>query len=216
MILTAAQKGKSRAQAPEMTPKRSSKAIVSRLSLGFESASDADTNSDSDASTSCSSSSGSESDSEEEISSDYMNSLLEKARQNAREKKKAVVALPGGEGEEEEVIRLEVEPETYVLSPSLQYTMVLKQLQISPKLPTLDPGSLPPAYIVPGDSRKAGPSKIRDPEVERTEKMSASLTAPAAPAPPREPLTKKERKAVCLALNTTQCPSKFILRHFGS
>lgn len=127
MILTAAQKGKGRAQVTETTPKRPSKALVSRLSISSEPTSDSDANSsDSDSSTPHSSSSGSESDSEDEIALEHMKSLLEKARQIAREKKIAVVTLSEGEDKEEEVIHLEVEPEAYVLLLPIRCVAALK------------------------------------------------------------------------------------------
>lgn len=71
-------------------------------------------------------------------------------------------------------------------------------------LPRLDAGSLPRSYIKLGATRWDGPSSIRDPAVEVAEKATASISVPAPPLPPAEltkdgkPLTKKQKKEVCL------------------
>ena len=69
-------------------------------------------------------------------------------------------------------------------------------------LPPLDTSSLPAPYITLPETRGAGPSKLRDPDVELVHKAASSIRAPAAPAPPAEltkdgkRLTKKEMKKV--------------------
>jgi hypothetical protein len=70
-------------------------------------------------------------------------------------------------------------------------------------LPPLNPGKLPASYFDNSDRQKVGPSRLRDPEVERAEK--AALLAASAPAPPEgppelmkngKPLTKRQKKEV--------------------
>ena len=69
----------------------------------------------------------------------------------------------------------------------------------------MDPGVLPRPYFTFDKSHRSGPS-IRDAEVEKLEQDSSSLYVPAPPIAPPEltksgkALTKKERKAVSLAL----------------
>lgn len=69
-------------------------------------------------------------------------------------------------------------------------------------LPALDTGSLPAPYITLSEDRIAGPSKLRDPDVEQAQRAASSISAPAVPAPPPEVtadgkrLTKKEAKQV--------------------
>lgn len=193
MSLTAAQKGKGRALPMES----SNGPALLHSPAGSEYEVDSDSASDSGDETSSASSSSaasdSDSDSDGSITSEYMQSLLEKARQNARALKKLAPALSARE-EEEEVIHLISEPQLCVHTTST-YDPCLGCFARD-QLPSLDPGSLPEPYITPGTSRQAGPSKIRDPEVERTEKISSTLSAPAAPAPPRDELTKKQRNTV--------------------
>ena len=69
-------------------------------------------------------------------------------------------------------------------------------------IPSLDPGVLPKPYIELGSDKRAGPSKLRDLEVEHAERSTAR-TVPKAPVPPPsaqsgKTLTKKEKKAVRL------------------
>ncbi|KAH6911361.1 Fcf2 pre-rRNA processing-domain-containing protein [Coprinopsis sp. MPI-PUGE-AT-0042] len=139
--------------------------------------------SDSESSSSGSSSSESESDSdsdisdsdedEPEITQEYLDSLIEKAKQNASAKEQGLT----GNEEEEDVLTLDSEK----------------------PLPSLDPGNLPKPYIEVGTSKR-DPTTMRDPEVESMERKSASLLIPQPPVPPPElsksgkPLTKKERK----------------------
>ena len=81
---------------------------------------------------------------------------------------------------------------------------------VSRPLPPLDTSSLPSPYITLPESRGAGPSKLRDPDVEQARKAAASRSAPDAPPPPPEltkdgkRLTKKEMKKVPL-LSSCRC-----------
>ncbi|KAH7913414.1 Fcf2 pre-rRNA processing-domain-containing protein [Hygrophoropsis aurantiaca] len=142
---------------------------------------------------SSSSDSDSDSDSDEEITASYLNSLLEKARQSAREKSKRQTSNPSP-AQEEEVIKLgEEDPED--------------------SLPPLDAGTLPPAYFEFGAARHEAPSSILDPDVERAKVASSSTVSPVPP--PRaqnivdgKKMTKKERKAL---KNKTTGPSWFDL-----
>lgn len=67
----------------------------------------------------------------------------------------------------------------------------------------MNSGNLPKPYIELGASWVDGPSAVRDPEIERIERETASTSAPAPPLPPPElsktgkAITKKEKKAVC-------------------
>ncbi|KAJ7505412.1 Fcf2 pre-rRNA processing-domain-containing protein [Mycena galericulata] len=118
-------------------------------------------------------------DSEPEITAEYLESLLNKARENARAAKQLSQQSEGPQ-EEEDVIVLQAEPA---------------------KIPPLDPGVLPRPYFTLG-KRKTDPSTMRDPDVELAEKASSSYVVPAPPIPPPEltksgnPLTKRERKAL--------------------
>ncbi|KAL4073244.1 Fcf2 pre-rRNA processing-domain-containing protein [Scleroderma yunnanense] len=145
-------------------------------------------NSDSD---SGSSSSTSSSDSEpEEVTQEYLNSLLAKARQNAREEARLAKMLEDERWHEQDVIKVDAEDE-------------------NPPLPPFDPGKLPPAYFEFGEARHEAPSTVRDPDVSRAE---AATTAMVVPAPPPEPkpasLTNRQIKA---AKQQTAGPSWFDL-----
>jgi len=166
MALTSADKGKGRAIAPVLPTQESSPRSASSSS------------------SSSSSDDGSNSSDDDEISQEYINSFLEKAKQNAvarrLEQENCIFQLPE---EEEDVIQLERDaPE--------------------PPLPPLDPGLLPTSYIELGETRKAGPSKVRDIDAERAEKVTSTITAPSRPTLAREltkngkPLTKKQVKAM--------------------
>ncbi|THH28809.1 hypothetical protein EUX98_g5377 [Antrodiella citrinella] len=164
MALTTLEKGKGTV-IPPISPSRKAPA-----ESGSSSSSSDDTDSDSS--------------NEEEISQDFINSFLEKAKQNAiarlQEQQNSVVQLPE---EEEDVIQLEAD------APELP-------------LPLLDPGLLPASYIELGETRKAGPSKVRDIDAERAEKVTSTITAPERPVLSKElakdgkPLTKKQVKAI--------------------
>ncbi|KII86872.1 hypothetical protein PLICRDRAFT_125670 [Plicaturopsis crispa FD-325 SS-3] len=145
---------------------------VSRSRSRSESGSDSDSESSASAS-------DSGSDSESDVAApEYLESLLDKARAAARAKKAS--ERPDGE---EEVI---------TLGAGLE----------NEELPPLKPGSLPPAYFDFGDSRHAGPSSIRDPDILVAQKVASSIAEPSAPIPPPElmksgkTLTKKEKKAL--------------------
>ncbi|EAU86260.1 hypothetical protein CC1G_03471 [Coprinopsis cinerea okayama7 len=137
-----------------------------------------DSESDSESSTSSSSSSSdsdsefSDSDDEPEITKEYLDSLIEKAKQNALAKQRQVE-------EEEEVLVLESDR----------------------PLPPLDPGNLPKPYIDPGSSIRDRTTK-RDLDAEALEQKTTELLVPQPPIPPPEltksgkPLTKKEKKAL--------------------
>ncbi|KAF9565672.1 Fcf2-domain-containing protein [Agrocybe pediades] len=135
---------------------------------------------DSDATSSESDSDLSDDEGEENITQEYLDSLLEKAMKNAEALENRANSSHGETGNEEEVITLDDD------TPS--------------SLPKLDAGSLPTSYIKLGATRWDGPSSIRDPAVEMAEKATASISAPAPPLPPAElgkdgkPLTKKQKK----------------------
>ncbi|KAJ6512184.1 Fcf2 pre-rRNA processing-domain-containing protein [Mycena vitilis] len=113
---------------------------------------------------------------EPEITPEYLKSLLDQARENARAAKR--LQQSEGPQEEEDILVLDAKPS---------------------KIPRLDPGVLPRPYITLG-KRKGDPSFLRDPDVELAEKASSSHVVPAPPIPPPEltksgkPLTKRERK----------------------
>ena len=85
-------------------------------------------------------------------------------------------------------------------------------------LPPLDVGSLPAPYIDLPETRGAGPSKLRDPDVEHVQKAASTIQVPAAPAPPPEltkdgkKLTKKEMKKV---LPLFPAPTNYLLKLVG-
>ncbi|KNZ80961.1 rRNA-processing protein fcf2 [Termitomyces sp. J132] len=125
--------------------------------------------------------SDSDSDSDDSVTPEYLENLLEKARQNyaaaaATEKLSSFSAT-------EEVIALDEDPG-------------------QKPLPMLDPGNVPPSYFELGISRFDGHLRMRDPGVESAEKASSSQAVPSPPVPPPEltksgkPLTRKERKEI--------------------
>ncbi|KAH9969931.1 Fcf2 pre-rRNA processing-domain-containing protein [Russula dissimulans] len=126
----------------------------------------------------------SEDEGDEEISQEYLDSLLEKARQSIATKAAQSPATKNGKPLAEDIIGLD-DPES-----------VLKSL------PPLDPGSLPQPYITLGERPNDAPSAIRDLDAERAMEASSSRSAPIPPVPPPEltrsgqPLTKKEKKAL--------------------
>ncbi|KAI0647737.1 hypothetical protein C8Q79DRAFT_894004, partial [Trametes meyenii] len=160
--------------------------------------SDNSSDSDSDSSDSESeASSDSDPDSEDDVTSEFLESLLAKARQNASKSGKPAAASGNGE---EEFIQLGSDDDD--------------NEKKEPPLPPLDTGSLPSPYIILPETRGAGPSKLRDPDVEQAQKSASSMSAPAVPAPPPEVtadgkrLTKKEVKKM---KNRTAGPSWFDL-----
>ncbi|KAI0700021.1 Fcf2 pre-rRNA processing-domain-containing protein [Cerioporus squamosus] len=144
--------------------------------------SSSDSDSDSDSSDSDSESDSSDSDSEDDVSPDVLDSLLAKARQNARAK---ALQAAGAAGGEEEFIRLGSDDED--------------EAKEQPPLPPLDTGSLPKPYIDLSQDRGEGPSTIRDPDIEEVQKAASTITAPAPPPQATKDgkrLTKKELKNV--------------------
>ncbi|KAI5986132.1 Fcf2 pre-rRNA processing-domain-containing protein [Pisolithus albus] len=90
----------------------------------------------------------SSSSSESEITQEYLNSLLEKAKQNAREEARMTRMLQAEDG-----------------------------MNRTP-LPPLDPGKLPPTYLEFGESRHDAPSRVRDPDQPATAAMPAPPPEP--------------------------------------
>ncbi|KAA1469753.1 Fcf2-domain-containing protein [Dentipellis sp. KUC8613] len=182
MPLTSADKGKGKAVAPPEDVHESTS----------ESESDSEI-----ASSSNSSSSDSESeDSGDEITEEYLESLLEKARKRVIEKKKAgTVVVDETQSAEEDIL------------------MLGDAASEQQKLPPLDPGTTK-SYITFGATRRDGPSSLQDPDAEQAEQSTSALVAPAPPLPPPEltrsgkPLTKKEKKAL---KNKTAGPDWFDL-----
>ena len=76
-------------------------------------------------------------------------------------------------------------------------------------LPPLNPGNLPPDYINVKKSKKGLKVFLRDPEIEKTKKVSDSLSIPAPPVQDKI-LTKKEKAAVCYFLFHSLTCSQFI------
>jgi hypothetical protein len=78
-------------------------------------------------------------------------------------------------------------------------------LQCPRPLPKLYPGVLPASYIQLGEGRGESGVLVRDPEVEAVENKSSQQSNISPPLPPPEltkagkPLTKKEKKEVCLS-----------------
>jgi len=154
---------------------------------GSSSESDSGSDSESSASSSDSDASDSDSDSDSQVTQEFLDSLLERARRNAALKvqgHKGISDSRTAEDEEDE-IRLDTGAE-----------------ELKKSLPPLDPGDLPKPYIELADSRQAGPSRIRDLGVEQAEQAASSRAVPASPPAPPEPsksgklLTKKEKKAL--------------------
>ncbi|OSD07555.1 Fcf2-domain-containing protein [Trametes coccinea BRFM310] len=205
MSITTLDKGKGRARPEDLEEEETTAAAATHASAGSNAAdSDAESNSsegssdsdsDSDASTS-DSDSDSDSYSEEEAAQEFLESLLARARQNAA--KSATKQAAGGNGEEE-FIQLGDDDDDE---------------KKEPPLPPLDASSLPSPYIILPDGPKAGPSQLRDPDVEHVQKAASSISAPAVPAPPPEVtadgkrLTKKEAKKL---KNKTAGPGWFDL-----
>ncbi|KAG1772264.1 Fcf2 pre-rRNA processing-domain-containing protein [Suillus occidentalis] len=129
----------------------------------------------------------------EEITEEYLQSLLDKAKSNARESanmKKALRENAFGAGED--IIKLDTD-------------------ESQRPLPPLDPGKLPRAYFEFVDDRRDVPPTVRDPDVERAE---AATSGNVAPAPPPKPTltgkisSRKQRKTM---RNQTAGPSWFDL-----
>ncbi|OAX44280.1 Fcf2-domain-containing protein, partial [Rhizopogon vinicolor AM-OR11-026] len=130
---------------------------------------------------------------DEEITQEYLQSLLDKAKSNARESANLKKALRGNAfGVGEEIVKLDGDDSERLL-------------------PSLDPGELPPAYFEFVKDRRDAPATIRDPDVERVEEATSKTVVPAPPPNPVATgkfLTKKQRKAM---RNQTAGPSWFDL-----
>ncbi|EKM51997.1 uncharacterized protein PHACADRAFT_177413 [Phanerochaete carnosa HHB-10118-sp] len=186
MALTADYKGKEKAgtlvedlAAKQIEPEGLQRASISDSS---ESGSDSDSDSDSESEDSDDIDSDNAESDDEELSQEFLESLLDKARQNMSAKAQTALSSGG----EEEVIQLGGTDDL-----------------VEDRLPLLDPGKLPAPYIELPDDSQAGPSKVRvrDLDTEQAEKITASKI-PDVPAPPPsarpvgQPLTKKEQKAL--------------------
>ncbi|KAG6376952.1 hypothetical protein JVT61DRAFT_986 [Boletus reticuloceps] len=150
-----------------------------------------------------------DSDSEEVITPEYLQSLLDKARQNVREEAQRVKMLRE-EGEmhafgEQDIIQIGEGDEA-------------KEEQQQP-LPPLDPGVLPPPYFEFGNARHQAPTSVRDPDVAHTEVASSSMSIPAPPEDPNadwKQLTKKAAKGVeALRLRNQLDPKRFYRKDDG-
>ncbi|KAI0826736.1 hypothetical protein BC628DRAFT_1371586 [Trametes gibbosa] len=176
---------------PTTTRAASLSAASGSPSTGSESSDDS---SDSDSSASASDSNA---DSEDDVTPEFLELLLAQARRNAA---KATAAQAANGNNEEEFIQLGSDEED--------------GNKKEPPLPALDTSTLPSPYITLSDSRGAGPSKLRDPDVEQAQKAASAISAPATPAPPPEVtsdgkrLTKKEAKKI---KNKTAGPGWFDL-----
>ncbi|KAL5482812.1 FCF2 [Sanghuangporus weigelae] len=167
-------------------PRISDTSTLPAKSIVSSSSSASESESDSSSSSSISSESESDSDSEfGEISQEYLNSLLEKAKEDLRTKAQEKGKGKGRAfGEEEDEIRLGDEQDE----------------DDSKELPQLEPGNLPPGYFDFKDSDAKKPPELRDIDAERLDGIASSSSAPAAlPAPPElgkdgRKLTKKEKK----------------------
>ena len=143
----------------------------------------------------------SEDDDENEISPEYLDSLLEKARASIAAKAAQTTSIHQGNALEDDVIRLD-DPESELPCVFLFFFLNPWSSYHFRHLPPLDPGALPPSYITFGKTPYDAPSAIRDLDAERAMESSSSLSVPAPPVPPPEltesgkPLTKKEKKAV--------------------
>lgn len=144
---------------------------------------------------------------EDDVSQEYLDSLLEKARRSIASKAIGKTIAHKGDVLEEDIIGLD-DPESKLkcvlflplfflyLSPLARFS------SHSRNLPPLDPGTLPNSYITLGKTLNDAPLAVRDLDAERVMESSSSLAAPAPPASPPEltksgkPLTKKEKKAV--------------------
>ncbi|KAI0684920.1 hypothetical protein BC835DRAFT_1310293, partial [Cytidiella melzeri] len=174
MSLTAFDKGKERA----LPEDEEIEGVEEDAESPSEWHSDSDSDSDSNLSLQ-------DSDSEEEITQQFLDSLLQKARQNAIAA--SVVTF------EEDVIQLgkdETEP----------FANIEKAL-LSRPLPSLNPGTLPTPYIDLCSTKGARSTNTRDLDAEQVENASTSALplTPALPPsalPKSRQLTKKEQKAL--------------------
>ena len=197
MTLSTQQKGKGR-----LLPQESAKYARSSSSPSPSSTSASPSSSRSSSSESESDEDTSE-DEEDDVSQEYLDSLLEKARRSIASKAIGKPVADKGNVLEEDIIGLDdPDSELKCVFFSLSFLFGLVIMSYSRRLPPLDPGTLPDSYITLGKSLNDAPLVVRDLDVERVTETSSSLSAPAPPAPPPEltksgkPLTKKEKKAV--------------------
>ncbi|KAE9403974.1 hypothetical protein BT96DRAFT_917147 [Gymnopus androsaceus JB14] len=149
------------------------------IDLTDDSSSSSDSDSDSDSDSSFSE----DSEDDEPITQEYLDSLLEKARQNV-----AAQEERGGQDKED----------VLVLESSSQ-----------PQIPSLNPGKLPPSYFTHGSSRNEPSTLSRDPDAE----SAAAVASSSSSIPPPEfqydqHLTKKQKKEL---KNKTAGPDWFDL-----
>ncbi|KAL1950774.1 hypothetical protein VTO73DRAFT_5898 [Trametes versicolor] len=198
MAPTALDKGKARVHVEDIEADVAPVNTRATSPSARSSSSGSDTDSDSSESDSDTSGSDSDSDSEDDVTQEFLESLLVQARRNASQASAKQAASKSGE---EEFIQLDSDDEGEGK----------KHLP----LPALDTGSLPAPYITLSEDRIAGPSKLRDPDVEQAQRAASSISAPAVPAPPPEVtadgkrLTKKEAKQ--MMKNKTAGPAWFDL-----
>jgi hypothetical protein len=145
------------------------------------------------------------SDEGEEITPEYLQSLLDQARRNAREEAQRVKMLQEeretvGFGEQD-VIKIgdgeKEKEETYVWW--VVFAAASDLCMGCRPLPPLDPGVLPSPYFEFGKVRHQAPTSVRDPDVAQAEVVSSLASIPAPPEDPNahcKQLTRKERKAV--------------------
>ncbi|KAH9999605.1 Fcf2 pre-rRNA processing-domain-containing protein [Russula compacta] len=186
MTLSAQQKGKGRLIPSDPIERTELSASPSPSSVSSSSSSSTPHSSSESASESDSVDS-SEDEDEDEVTQQYLDSLLEKARRSIAAKAPPNAVDDKRHALDEDIIGLD-DPES--------------ELNSQRNLPPLDPGTLPPSYITPGETPNDAPSAFRDLDAERVMALSSSLSAPAPPVPPPEltksgkPLTKKEKKAL--------------------
>ncbi|KAF8555203.1 Fcf2-domain-containing protein [Imleria badia] len=139
------------------------------------------------------------SDEGEEITPEYLQSLLDQARRNAREEAQRVKMLQ----EERETVGFGEQDVIKIGDGE-------KEKEETP-LPPLDPGVLPSPYFEFGKVRHQAPTSVRDPDVAQAEVVSSLASIPAPPEDPNahcKQLTRKERKAL---KNKTTGPGWFDL-----
>jgi len=160
--------------------------------------SDSDSGSDSESDSSSDADSASDSDTEDEVTPEYLQSLLDKARRNAREEARMAKMLRD-------------ERETVGFGEQDMIKIGGDEDEEEQPLPPLDPGVLPPPYFEFGKVRHQAPTSVRDPEVSQAEAASSSASVPAPPEDPNadwKQLTRKQRKEL---KNKTTGPGWFDL-----
>ena len=197
MTLSPQQKGKGR-----LLPQESAKCagFSSSPSPSSTSSSSSSSHSSSESESDEDSSEDEEDASEDEVSQEYLDSLLEKARRSIASNAIGKTVPDKGDVSEEDIIELG-DPKSELQCVLLSFLLGL--VLIHPRsLPPLDPGTLPNSYITLGKTLNDAPLVVRDLDAERVMESSSLLSAPAPPPPPPEltksgkPLSKKEKKAV--------------------